>query len=113
MASGPRSPGPALRDLSRSHEFAQAGLDPGADAPQLPTAIGGDELGDRHPAVADGLGRPPVGADRIRVGVAELQHRREGIEPVGDLGIVHYVAAALSTSPRSPGCGRAGWRLVT
>ena len=94
-----------LRDLSRRHELAQAGLDPGADPPQLATATGGDELGDRHPAVADALGCPPVGADRVRIGVAELQHRREGVEPVGDLGVVHYVAAALSTRSRSPDVG--------
>jgi hypothetical protein len=42
--------------------------------------------------VADGLGRPPVCADRVRIGIAELQHRREGVEPVGDLGVVHYVS---------------------
>jgi hypothetical protein len=96
-----------LRDLSRGHELAQAALDPGADAPKLATPTGGDELGNRHRAVADGLGRPPVGADRVWIGVPELQHRREGVEPIGDLGVVHYVAAALSTRSRSPGCRRA------
>ena len=80
-----------------AHELAQAGFDPAADAPKLATATGGDELGDRHRAVADRLGRPPVGADRVRIGVAELQHRREGVEPVGDLGVVHYVALPKQT----------------
>src|SRR5205807_10179084 len=70
-----------LRNLSRGHELAQAGLDPGTDAPKLPAATGGNELSDRHPAVADGLSGAPVGADRVRVGVAELQHGGKGVEP--------------------------------
>ena len=89
-----------LRDLSRSHEFAQARLDSRADASQLPTPAGSDEFGDRHRAVANGLGRTPVGANRVRIGVAQLQHRREGVEPVGDLGVVHYVVTASRSECR-------------
>jgi len=55
--------------------------------------------------VADGLGRPPVGADRVRIGVAELQHRREGVEPVGDLSVVHYLAPALAPARGHPNLG--------
>ena len=102
-----------LRDLSGGDELAQAGLDPGTDASKLATPTRGDELGDRHRAVANGLGRPPVGADRVRIGVAQFQHRREGVEPVSDLGVVHYVAAASRTESGRSGSGRAGWRLVT
>ena len=68
-----------LRDLSRFHELTQARLDPGADAPKLATATGGDKLGDPHPVVANGLRRPPVGTDRVGISVAEFQHGREGV----------------------------------
>ena len=53
------------------------------------------KLGDGHGAVADGLGGSLVGADRVRIGVPQLEDRGEGVEPVGDLGVIHCVAWAF------------------
>src|SRR5205807_10139232 len=92
-----------LRDRPRGEGLAQTGLDSGAEAPRLATATGGDQLGDGDRAVANGLGRPPVGTDRVRIGDPELQHGPEGVEPVGDLGVVHYGSMVPGRAPLRAG----------
>ena len=82
-----------LGDLPGAHQLAQPGVDPGPDPPQLTAATGGDELGDAKRRVANRLRGAAVGAQRVRVGVTELEDRGERVEPVGDLGVVHRRAA--------------------
>ena len=78
-----------LPDLPGLHELPQPGLDARADAAQVAYVARRDQLGDRHREAADGLRRPPIGARGVWVGVAEVEQRREGVEPVGNLAIVH------------------------
>ena len=55
-----------------------------------------------HGGVPNRLGSPPVGADRVRVGVSELEHRREGVEPVGDVGVLHGTTRSTSRIGEAP-----------
>ena len=78
-----------LGDLARLDELAQPRLDPRADPAQLARPPGPHELGDRERRAADRLGGAAVGAGRVRVRLGELEQRRERVQAVGDLGIVH------------------------
>jgi hypothetical protein len=78
-----------LGDPARLDELAQARLDPRADPAQLARAAGPHQLRDREPGTTDGLGRATVGASHVRVRLGELEQRRERVEAIGDLGVVH------------------------
>ena len=82
--------------FEKEHDLDKAYV-PGSLAEMLRQRAGGDAT--VAATVADGLGGPPVRADRVRVGVAQLQHRRKGVEPVGDLGVLHYCARSSATTP--------------
>ena len=89
-----------LGDLSRLQQLAQASLDPRTDAFEHAPATACDELLHRRRAAPDRVRRPAVGADRVRIGVAELQHRGKRVEPVGDLSIGHDLRHATAASLR-------------
>ena len=61
-------------------ELAEASLDGGADAADLPDPAGADELRDGHRGVAQDVRGTSVGAHAVGVGVRKLEQRREGIE---------------------------------
>ena len=95
-----------LADLAGLDELAQPRLDPRADPPQLADPSGPHELAHGRRGAADHLGRAAVRAGRVRAGVAELEQRRQRVQAIGDLGVVHRssVAAAcgdqLAAAPR-------------
>ena len=100
-----------LGDLAGVDELAQARLDAGADAAQVAHAPGLDELGHRGRHVANRLGGAPVGAGGVGVGLGKLKQRREGVQAVGDLRVVHRPQSpppAPATSARSCGAGSRG-----
>ena len=64
-------------------------------AAELARAAGADELGDRRRRRTDQLGRTAVGAGRVVAAAGEVEQRRERVQPVGDLLIVHAPQPAL------------------
>ena len=78
-----------LGDLPGLDQLAQPRLDPGPDPPQLTHPAGADELRERDRRVADRLGGAAVGARRVGVRIGELEQRGEGLQAVGDPGVVH------------------------
>ena len=78
-----------LRDVAGLDQLAQPRLDARADPAQLPHPPGGDEPRDRDRRIADHVGRAAVRADRVGVGLRQLQQHGEGVEAVGDLRVVH------------------------
>ena len=78
-----------LGDLARLDELAQPRLDPRADPAQLAHPPRPHQLRDRDRRAADRLGGAAVGAGRVRVRLGELEQRRERVQAVGDLGVVH------------------------
>ena len=75
-------------------ELAEAGLDGGADAANLPDPAGPDELRDRHRGVAQDVRGTSVGAHAVGVGVRKLEQRREGIELRRNLRILWIARTA-------------------
>ncbi len=78
-----------LGDLPGLDELREARLDTGADRAQFAGAPGPHQVGDGHRGATDRLGRAPVRAGRVAVCLRQLEQRRERIEPVSDLAIVH------------------------
>ena len=78
-----------LRDLAGLQQLLEPPLDPGADPAQLLHATLAHERVDRRRGAADQLRGAPVRADRVGIGLRELEQRREGVEAVGDRGVLH------------------------
>ena len=78
-----------LLDLARLHQLAQPRLDPLADPAQLADPATAHEVLDWERGTPDRLGGAAVGADRVRVRLDELEHQRERLQAIGDLGVVH------------------------
>ena len=78
-----------LGDLAGLDQLAEPRRDSVADSAQLADPLGPHEVRDRDRRIADRLGGTPVGADRVRVRLDELEHQRERLEAIGDLGVVH------------------------
>ena len=78
-----------LGDLAGLDQLPQPALDPRADAAQLAHPPGPDQPGDRHRRAADRLGGAVIGARLVRVRVGQLEQRCEGLQAVGDPGVVH------------------------
>src|SRR5206468_7088650 len=81
-----------LGDATGRNELLEPALDPGADAAQLPRTTLANQSCDVQRGPTDELGRAPVGARRVRVGVAELEQRRERLQPERDRRVVHAVS---------------------
>jgi hypothetical protein len=78
-----------LGDGARLDELAQPRLDPRPDPAQLARPPRPDKLRNRERRSTDRLGGAAVGAGRVRVRLDELEQRRERVQAVGDLPIVH------------------------
>jgi hypothetical protein len=78
-----------LGDVAGVHQLAQARLDPRADPAQVAHAPRPHQIGDRDRRGADRLGRAAVGAGGVGVGLGELEHRGERLQPIGDDRVVH------------------------
>ena len=58
------------------------------------------EVGDRKAGGPDRVGGAPVRAHRVRIALGHLEQRRERLEAVGDLGVVHRPQSSAWTEDR-------------
>ena len=78
-----------LGDLARLDELAQLGLDAPADPAQPPHAPARTSSATRDRRGADVSAARRYARAEYGLASAELEQRGEGVEPVGDLGVVH------------------------
>src|SRR5581483_10076301 len=83
-----------LGDLPRLDQLAELSLDAATDSAQLARPPRTHQVGHRHPRAADRLRRAAVGAHAVRVRVAQVEHRRERLQAVGDPSVVHRGSVA-------------------
>ena len=90
-----------LGDLAGLDELAQARLDSGTDPAQLARPSGPHQLRDRKRRTANRLCSAAVSAGRVRVCLGELEQRRQRVQVVGDLAVVHRrsVPGLLTSAP--------------